>query len=257
MLGREPSLPGNGLDQVEIQLLLGQISLDKGDFAHAFEMFAVAAQSGQPRALNMLGRVYERGWGVERSVARALDYFEAAAQGGDGWADFNIADLYLAGDGVPRNVERAYEHYLRAARRGVAKALNMLGLMHEKDLPGGPDPDGARLFFEAAAQGGDCWACLNMGRLCLDGNDMQAAARWFERSLPLGFAQYWLALERVLADADNAVFQNILIEARRRRMASEGGTANRERAGCPPPSQVWSRQRYLEMASKACPQNIR
>ena len=227
--GREPTHPGNNLDRVDIQLLLGQISLDRGDLPHAFAMFATAAQSSRPRALNMLGRAYERGWGVERNVARALEYFEAAARAGDGWAHFNMGDLYLTGDGIPRDLSRAYGHYLRAARRGVAKALNMLGLMHEKDLPNGPDPDGARLFFEAAADNGDCWACLNLGRLCLDRNDRQAAALWFERSLPLGFAQYWLVLEEVLTDQQRAEFQAIRLEARRRRTACSGATTTPER----------------------------
>ncbi|MFT9015985.1 MAG: tetratricopeptide repeat protein [Acetobacter sp.] len=239
MSGGEVALPPTGADTVapvggdtvDIQLMLGQISLDRGDFSRAFDMFMIAAQSGQPRALNMLGRAYERGWGVERNVARALDYFAAAAQGGDGWAEFNMADLYLAGEGVPRHVGRAYAHYQRAARRGVAKALNMLGLIHEKDLPQGPDPDGARLFFEAAAQGGDCWACLNMGRLCLDAKDPAAAARWFRRSLPLGFDQYWLVLEQVLVGRGDAEFAHILAETRHRLQAREGVAAQQDLAG--------------------------
>ncbi|MFW7270149.1 tetratricopeptide repeat protein [Gluconacetobacter sp. Hr-1-5] len=216
MLGRVDALSGNPPDMVDVQLLLGQIHLDKGDVSRAFEMFVAAARSGQPRALNMLGRAYERGWGVERNIPRALEYFEAAARGGDGWAEFNLGDLHLAGDGVPCDIGRAYEHYLRAARRGIAKALNMLGLMHEEGRPHGPDPGGARLFYEAAAEGGDCWACLNMGRLCLDGNDPDEAVRWFERSLPLGFPQYWRALETVLAGVGGTCFQHILIDARQR-----------------------------------------
>ncbi|MBB2205846.1 tetratricopeptide repeat protein [Gluconacetobacter takamatsuzukensis] len=218
LLGRESSLPGKRPDMVEVQLLLGQVHLDQGDFPRAFQMFAIAARSGRPRALNMLGRAYERGWGVVRNIPRALDYFTAASQGGDGWADFNLGDLYLAGDGVPRDAGRAYGHYLRASRHGVAKALNMLGLLHEQGTPHGPDPDGARQFFQAAAEAGDCWACLNMGRLCLERDAPQDAARWFERSLPLGFPQYWQALETVLADVEGEDFRPIRAEARRRRI---------------------------------------
>ena len=97
--------PPTGLspDTTEVQLLLGQMYLNKGEFTQAFGMFAVAAQSGQAKALNMLGRAYEQGWGVPRSVVQALTYFEAAAVHDYGWAHFNLGDLYLSGHVLTSN----------------------------------------------------------------------------------------------------------------------------------------------------------
>lgn len=65
-----PSASPAPLSPVTMQLLLGQICLDNGKPAEAFSLFEVASRSGDPRALNMLGRAYERGWGVARNRRR-------------------------------------------------------------------------------------------------------------------------------------------------------------------------------------------
>ena len=92
--------------QVQAQLLLGQMHVDRGWLAEAFPYFEAAARSGHPVAVNMLGRAYERGWGVPRNPAQAAAYFETAAARGETWAMFNLADLLLLGDGVPKNRAR-------------------------------------------------------------------------------------------------------------------------------------------------------
>lgn len=218
---RASALSGDKPDMVEVQLLLGQVHLDRGEFPRAFEMFWAAAQSGQPRALNMLGRAYEQGWGVTRNIQHAVTYFDAAARVGDYWAEFNLGDIHLAGDGVPADATRAYRHYVAAARGGIAKALNMLGLFHEMGIQDAPDPQGARLFFQAGAAGGDCWACLNMGRLCLDENDVPAAVQWFERSLSLGFPDYWCSLEMFLTASKIPALSGLAAKVRRLRTAND------------------------------------
>lgn len=153
-------------ERLKAELYLGQWNLDRGEFDQAFLFFSKAAVTGHPVALNMLGRSYERGWGVMRDVVRARTLFEAAIDAGDGWACFNLADLYLVGDGVPRHLERAYMLYVEAARRGVTKSYNMLGLLHEEgftDHP--PDRSYAIQLYKAGADTGDKWAYLNLERI--------------------------------------------------------------------------------------------
>ncbi|MDG6093639.1 sel1 repeat family protein [Acetobacter sp. AN02] len=178
---------GNGQEKlVQSQLLLGQMFLDRGDPVQAFCHFETAARSGLPSALNMLGRAYERGWGTRRNPSQAAACFAAAASGGDGWAMFNLADLFLTGQGVDRNRHQACLLYLEAARKGVAKALNMLGLLHEDGISGEPDHDTAWQFFEGAAAGGDPWGSLNLGRLCLAAGRAGPAARHISDALQSG-----------------------------------------------------------------------
>lgn len=165
---------------LQTQLYLGQTCLNQHRYREAFHYFETAARSGHPSALNMLGRAYERGWGVMRNPARAALYFTEAHRGGDGWAAFNLGDLYLLGSGVCQNRSKAYSLYVTAAEKGVLKALNMLGLLHEEGITGAPDPEGARSFYRAAFERGDGWAALNLARLTLDEGDIAHARCYIE-----------------------------------------------------------------------------
>lgn len=201
-------------EQVKAQLILAQTHFDAGRQEDAFSCFGIAARSGHPVALNMLGRAYERGWGVKRNPVMAARCFESAIGGGDGWAMFNLADLFLAGDGVPKNEQLAYRLYVDAARTGNAKALNMLGIMHENGTApvSGPDPAGAYEFYQAAAEGGDCWAWLNLARFALDRGACSEAARLLEKALDsvvVGVPDAVLALTHPYRE--ERVFQGIMI----------------------------------------------
>lgn len=209
-----PVVPLPVPQQVKAQLILAQTHLDAGCAEDAFSCFAIAARSGHPVALNMLGRAYERGWGVTRNPALAACCFEAAVRGGDGWAMFNLADLFFTGDGVPKDHLRAYRLYVDAACSGNAKALNMLGLMHEEGTApeGRPDPEGARQFYLAAAEGGDCWAWLNLGRLSLEDGEWSDAAEAFTKALDAavdGVPEAVLGLIRPYVQ--KPVFQTVLM----------------------------------------------
>ena len=66
--------------------------------AQAFASFTKAAELGHAKALGMLGRCHEEGWGtpVDRHAARAL--YRRAAEGGDCWGALNLG-LLLFEDG--------------------------------------------------------------------------------------------------------------------------------------------------------------
>ncbi|WP_086650993.1 tetratricopeptide repeat protein [Acetobacter cibinongensis] len=197
-------------DNTEAQLLLGQIALNNGSFVEAFNFFSIAAQSGQAHALNMLGRAYEKGWGVPRSAPLAMRYFEAAAIQGYGWAYFNLGDLYLAGDGLLPNPVKAFECYVKAACHGVNKALNMLGTLCETGVGTQlPDKEKARQYFLAGAHVRDCWAAFNLGRLYMQEKDQFTAALWFEASLAYGYPGYWSFIHQYLIQNESQVFRKI------------------------------------------------
>lgn len=185
------------LSPVEGQLMLAQIYLDRQQMQAAFSMIEVAARSGDAQALNMLGRAYERGWGVTPNPQLAMQYFEMAASQNYGWAFFNLADLYLAGHGTPRDVGRAYTLYVKAAQAGVAKALNMIGLLQEDQSPAGVVA--ARQYYRAAAEAGDCWGALNMARLALQEGDTRSAQVFFQKTLETGFDACFDAMKKLLA----------------------------------------------------------
>lgn len=181
----------------ETLIALGQTSLDRGDRGRAVEWFRSAARGGDARALNMLGRCHEHGWGVVANPRLAADYYLKASDRGDVWALFNLADLYGRGVGVARDDEAAYRLYAAAAGRGHAKALNMLGLFHEAGRVVPADLAGAMDFFKAAGEGGDCWGCFNLARLLVEAGRVDLALPWFQRGLDTGFPDF----HRAMADA--------------------------------------------------------
>ncbi|MGV2979377.1 tetratricopeptide repeat protein [Camelimonas sp. ID_303_24] len=184
---------------VEVQLALGQTALDRGEVAAALEWFRAAARGGDARALNMVGRCLEHGWGVAASPALAADWYRRAVAMGDAWAMFNLGDLYMRGAGVARDDAAAFDLYAEAARRGNAKALNMLGLFHEDGRFAPPDLAAARALYQTAAEGGDCWGAFNLGRLLVDAGDAAAALPWFTRAIAVGFPDFWRALGAALS----------------------------------------------------------
>ncbi|MDQ2105300.1 tetratricopeptide repeat protein [Azospirillum isscasi] len=202
MEGGATVLPAEGPDIIDVQLALGQQCLDRGgaEQARAVEWFRIAARSGDARAVNMLGRCHEHGWGVPADPVQAAVYYRRAAELGDAWAPFNLADLHCRGVGVPADDGEAYRLYADAARRGNVKALNMLGLFHEAGRAVAEDGAGARRLFQAAAEGGDCWGRFNHARLLLQDGRTEEALGWFARALETGFPDFHRGMAAALAD---------------------------------------------------------
>lgn len=62
-----------------------------------------------------LGRIFDRGIGVERDPKRAASWYEAGSQLNDGNCLLDLSFLYYKGDGVERNIDRAIELAEKAA----------------------------------------------------------------------------------------------------------------------------------------------
>lgn len=210
-----------GEGMVEALLALGQVALEQGDHAAAFDRFRAAARSGDRRAYNMLGRCCELGWGTAVDASQAAAYYRHAAGLGDAWAKFNLADLFVRGVGVERDDHRAFGLYAEAARLGHAKSLNMLGLFYEQGRCVGEDRAQAGDFYLAGARGGDCWAQFNHARLLIEDGMLECAVPWLERALSSGFPVFWRVLGAALARQADGRLRDI---ARRAAQAlAEGG----------------------------------
>ncbi|UEM19178.1 sel1 repeat family protein [Skermanella mucosa] len=202
-------------DIVDAQLALGQLCLDRGgaELAQAVEWFRIAARSGDARAINMLGRCHERGWGVAADPEMAAAYYLKAADRGDAWALFNLGDLHCRGEGVPADDEAAYRSYAAAACRGHVKALNMLGLFHECGRAVPADAAAARSLFKAAAEGGDCWGQFNHARMLVLDGAIDRALPWFRQALRNGFPDFFRSMAEALADHPHPGLQGLARQA--------------------------------------------
>lgn len=121
------------------------------DHAQAFRHLAAAAEQDHAKAMGMLGRCHEEGWGTPVDRATASRLYRAAAEGGDCWGALNLA-LMLAEAGetdeAVRMLERAratatpncLDMIARTLVRHPSAAIAAIGQAAERACPGGDVP---------------------------------------------------------------------------------------------------------------------
>ncbi|WP_052699182.1 tetratricopeptide repeat protein [Hyphomicrobium sp. 99] len=149
----------------------------------AFRWFEIAAREGDPAALNMLGRCYERGWGVPVDFAEAARSYRLAADKQDHWAQFNLANLLVKGVGVARDYRAALALLLRSARRDNAKAMNMLGRFREEGWDVQAKPSSAMRWYRRAAERGCFRGQFHLSRYLCRAGRIDEAVEWLTKSL--------------------------------------------------------------------------
>lgn len=149
----------------------------------AFRWFTIAARSGDPEALNMVGRCYEIGWGVPVDFREAADWYRRAADKGHAWGEFNLASLYAQGKGVPYDERKALTLLVRSARRGNPKAMNMIGRFREASSLPRRRQRSAPLWYRWAAERGCFRGQFHHGRHLVAEGRVADGIRWFRASL--------------------------------------------------------------------------
>ncbi|TWB96026.1 Sel1 repeat-containing protein [Bradyrhizobium macuxiense] len=97
----------------------GAAAFHRGDYVRAARELAPAAERGNPRALGLLGFMYEHGFGVPQAYAAAADLYYRGAVQGDPFAQAQLGLIYDKGHGVPTDFVLAYKWLnLAAARAG-------------------------------------------------------------------------------------------------------------------------------------------
>ena len=182
---------------VEAQILHAQALLDAGDAAGAFAWWGIAASTGDAKALNMLGRCHECGWGTPRDDAMAEPLYRRAAEAGLDWAQYNLGGV-LARRGA---VAEALRWYRAAAAQGLAKAINLVARFTEEGWATPRDPPLARELYRRAAEGGDFRAQCNHAQALREASRRAEAAQWFARAAAGGTPGFLRSLATGLAEA--------------------------------------------------------
>src|SRR5204863_6437916 len=80
----------------------------RGQYKTAFDLAINRAQfNGDPKAMTMLGELYENGMGVKRDFAKAAEWYRRGADAGDREAMFALAMMRISGRGGATNKEEA------------------------------------------------------------------------------------------------------------------------------------------------------
>jgi uncharacterized protein len=90
---------------------------NRGDYIHAARDLSLLAEQGNPRALGLLGFLYEHGYGVPQSYDAAADCYGRGAVQGNPFAQAMLGLMYDKGHGVPQDFILAYKWLDLAASR--------------------------------------------------------------------------------------------------------------------------------------------
>jgi uncharacterized protein len=93
----------------------GWSAFSRGDYVRAARLLAPMAERGNPRAMAMLGYMYENGFGVPQSYDRAVELYTGAAEQGDPTGQHLLGLMYDKGHGVDRDDVVAYKWLSLAA----------------------------------------------------------------------------------------------------------------------------------------------
>lgn len=96
----------------------GKKAYDAKDWRTTIFNLRPLAETGDPRAMLVLGNMYAEGLGVEKDEKEAFSLYRAAAQLNDPEGMIAVATFYQKGFGVPVNTKLAIEWFSRAARLG-------------------------------------------------------------------------------------------------------------------------------------------
>ena len=127
----------------------GSAAYDAGDYDKARRIWQPLAEKGDVLAQRGMGKMYEKGRGVERDFATALKWYRPAAEKGDAESQYRLSVGYGYGMGVPKDEAKAMEWLRKAAENGQKRAQRSLARGYEDGLNGLPrDPEKAKYWYD-------------------------------------------------------------------------------------------------------------
>ncbi len=118
------------------------------DFNKAYDLLKPCADSGHPRAQNLLGMMYLNGDGIEKNEKVGFGYIEKSALQAYPAAEFNLGRLYKEGVGCELDYKKALEWFQVSAEHGNQRGFYSIGYMHMKGLGTGQSYPKAIEFFK-------------------------------------------------------------------------------------------------------------
>ena len=127
----------------------GAVAYEAGDYDKARRIWQPLAEKGDARALRGLGKMYEKGRGVDRDFETALKWYRPAAEKGDAESQYRLSVGYGYGLGIKKDEAKALEWLQKAAENGQKRAQRSLGEGYEKGMNGLPrDPEKAKYWYD-------------------------------------------------------------------------------------------------------------
>ncbi len=129
--------------------------LAKGEKREAAETMRRAADEGLAAAQYRMGKLYERGEGVPRSMLESRKWTRLAADQGNVKAMHDLAVFYAEGEGGEQSFVGAAEWFTKAAEYGLVDSQYNLGVLYERGLGVSENAAEAAFWFDLAGRSGD------------------------------------------------------------------------------------------------------
>ena len=141
-------------------------------------------------AQNLLGYIYDNGFGLEQNYEEAVKWYQLSAEQGYGIAQYNLGSMYFNGRGIEQNYEEAVKWYRLAAEHGRVKAQVSLGNIYRDGLGVKQDYEEAIKWYRMAADQGNSKARNNLGDMYYGGlgveQNYKEALKWYRLSAEQG-----------------------------------------------------------------------
>ena len=165
---------------------------DAKNYEEALRCYREAAEHGNARAQNGMGKLYSNGYIVQQDYSEAAKWYRKAAEQGLVNAQCNLGWMYQRGQGVAQNNTEAVKWFRRAAEKDYPFGLNALGWMYENGYGVSEDDIEAVKWYRKAADIGDARGQNNLGAMYGMGKgvpqDDTEAAKWYRKAAEQGLA---------------------------------------------------------------------
>ncbi len=169
---------------------LALAALGKNDLEGALVHLQQAAKLGSSDAMYHLGKLYDKGHGVPRSLAISASWYRAGADLGHGASMGALGNMYEFGEGVERNLANALRQYQMAAEKGDPNGMTSLAFLYATGKGVAREPQLARKWYRAAAVKGNKRAMFNLALMQIRGQggriNYNDAASWLTKAVAKG-----------------------------------------------------------------------
>ncbi len=186
-------------------------AIEAKDYRTALKELGPLVSAGRPSATNLMGKMYQNGWGVPASLDTAKSYYKKGARTGH----IDSVNSLRAIDDIKYLKEI---NLLKSkADAGNATAQNRLGEMLEYGLGGVRDPKAAFKQYQLAADQGFVRAQHNVGRSYNFGTGVKQnfaeAESWYRIAANKGYNKSMFYLGTLYATAhgqDSSAHQDVI-----------------------------------------------
>ena len=181
------------------------LSTQHRDYASAFKYLTKSYESGVKEAAEVIGYMYEKGWGVSNDNDSAIAWYKRGISFGDPDATLWFAKLVAKGYGNnPPDINKALALSTEAAAKNCTDAMIFNGELYFDGKQGvARSIPTAIKWFRAAADLGDRQAMLTLGETYLAEvpgftKDERSALFWIKKAAELGSPKAMVVLARFL-----------------------------------------------------------